>query len=206
MRTEARFTLHGQAIEVSLREEKSAGPRWAGFSVGDEQALLSSWPLQNESRAARVWLSYLIRQAETSDGSGVYVVETECFQDPYPRKLLEDLIVTERDSFFVATVGEEIVGYAVAAASKQSGHVISVAVAPNHRRKGIGAALLSAVMSRLIQEGVCVIHLEVRKGNKPAIGFYEQMGFQKSSEIKRYYSDGEDAWVLVRRTESSGDR
>jgi ribosomal-protein-alanine N-acetyltransferase len=66
--------------------------------------------------------------------------------------------------------------------------------------------LLSAVVGRLIQEGVGVIHLEVRKGNEPAIAFYEQMGFQKSSEIRRYYSDGEDAWVLVRRTESSGDR
>lgn len=206
MRTEARFTLHGQAIGPSLRIGKVRGSQLGGCPDGGEQALLSSWPLQNESRAARVWLSYLIRQVRASDGIGVHAVETDCFQDPYPRKLLEDLILTERDSFFVATVGEEIVGYTVAAASKPSGHVISVAVAPNHRRKGIGAALLSAVVGRLIQEGVGVIHLEVRKGNEPAIAFYEQMGFQKSSEIRRYYSDGEDAWVLVRRTESSGDR
>lgn len=151
-------------------------------------------------------MSFLIRQAETSDGNGVHVVEIGCFQDPYPRVLLEDLIANERDSFFVATVGQEIVGYAVAATDKQGGHVISVAVASNHRRKGIGSALLSAVTSRLVQEGISVIHLEVRKGNEPAIAFYEQVGFRKSSEIKRYYSDGEDAWVLVRRTESSGNQ
>jgi len=148
-------------------------------------------------------LSFLIRQAEASNGRGVHTVEIECFQDPYPRKLLEDLIVNEQDCFFVAVVDEKIVGYAVAVASERGGHIVSVAVAPSHRRKGMGAALLRAVMDSLIRKRVRVIHLEVRKGNKPAIAFYEQMGFRKSREIKRYYEDGEDAWVLVSGAESS---
>jgi len=141
---------------------------------------------------------------EAADSAGVYSVERECFHDPFPQNLLDDLMRTERDRFFVASEDGKIVGYAVGRASGKNGHVDSVAVAPLHRRRGIGTALLSAVTHRLAEEGVQQIHLEVRKGNKAAISFYERMGFRVFSEIRRYYSDGEDAWVL-KRTLASQD-
>jgi len=149
-------------------------------------------------------LSFLIRRAEASDGGGIYAVEVSCFQDPYPRKVLEDLLVGELNLFLVASVKEEIAGYAVATANERSGHIISIAVAPSHRRKGVGTALLRAAINGLVRGGACVVHLEVGKGNRSAIAFYERMGFAKSSEIKRYYPNGEDALVLARQIESSG--
>jgi len=154
--------------------------------------------------AARIQLSHLIRRVEALDSAGVYSVERECFHDPFPQKLLDDLMRTEHDRFFVAVEDGKIIGYAVGRASGKNGHVDSVAVAPRHRRRGIGKALLSAVTHRLIEEGVEQIHLEVRKGNTAAISFYERMGFHVSSEIRRYYADGEDAWVLKRTLASEG--
>ena len=47
------------------------------------------------------------------------------------------------------------------------------------------------------------IQLEVRKGNAGAIAFYERMGYRMISEIRGYYADAEDAWVLKRAVESS---
>jgi len=138
---------------------------------------------------------------EPSDAAGVYSLERECFHDPYPQKLLDDLMRTEHDRFFVAVEDGKIIGYAVGRASGKSGHIDSVAVVPRHRRRGIGMALLSTLTRKLIQEGVEQIHLEVRKGNTAAISFYERMGFRVSSEIRRYYGDGEDAWVLKRSLE-----
>jgi ribosomal-protein-alanine N-acetyltransferase len=143
-------------------------------------------------------LSYAIRRVDSSDASGIYAVEKACFRDPYPSKFLDHLIESEQNRFFVAVENTRVVGYAVASAKGSDGHIVSVAVSPEHRRRRIGTALLSATMQRLTSEGVRQIHLEVRKGNTTAISFYERMGYKVSSEIKHYYADGEDAWVLVR--------
>jgi ribosomal-protein-alanine N-acetyltransferase len=140
---------------------------------------------------------------KASDTTRVYAVERECFNDPYPLQFFDALIKTERERFFVVDEDGKIVGYAVATASGRDGKVISVAVNPGCRRRGIGTALLSAVTGRLAEEGVRDIHLEVRKGNGAAISFYERMGFRAFSEIRHYYRDGEDALVLKRLIESS---
>jgi ribosomal-protein-alanine N-acetyltransferase len=156
-----------------------------------------------ETEVARTRLSYLIRRVEVSDANNVCAVEKACFHDPYPRAYLNDLIRAQQDHFFVAANGEEIVGYAVGSVSGKAGHVVSVAVDPRHRRKRVGTALLSAVTAKLTAEGVKQIQLEVRKGNAGAIAFYERMGYRIISEIRHYYADAEDAWVLKRPVESS---
>lgn len=147
-------------------------------------------------------MSYEIRRVETTDAAGIYAVERVCFNDPYPSTFLRDLIETQQDRFFVATNHDEIIGYAVGMVSGEQAHIVSVAVDPRHRRRQIGTALLSAVTEALLKEGARQIHLEVRKGNAGAISFYRGMGYQISSEIRHYYADGEDAWVLTRAGES----
>jgi len=131
--------------------------------------------------------------------AGVYSVEKECFDDPYPLQLLDDLVDIERNRFLIAVESGKVVGYSV---GTSNGHIVSVAVDPRHRRQGIGTRLLSAVIRQIMQDGTKEIYLEVRKGNTSAISFYERMGFRISSEIRHYYPDGEDAWVLRRPAES----
>jgi ribosomal-protein-alanine N-acetyltransferase len=156
-----------------------------------------------ETEVAWTRLSYSVRRVEVSDAPNVYAVEKACFHDPYSQAYLNDLIRAQQDYFFVAADGGEIVGYAVASVKGTEGHVASVAVDPRHRRKRVGTALLSAVTAKLTAEGVKQIQLEVRKGNAGAIAFYERMGYRMISEIRRYYADAEDAWVLKRAVESS---
>ena len=79
--------------------------------------------------------------------------------------------------------------------SAPNGHVISLAVAPAHRRKGIGTRLMKACESRCASDRVSV---EVRKGNVRARKFYEKLGFQLKSEIHLYYGT-EDACVMEKR-------
>ena len=148
-------------------------------------------------------MSCLVRHVEVSDAPGVYAVERACFHDPYTEGLLNDLIKARQEQFFVAADNGEIIGYAVGFANGKEGHIVSVAVDPRHRRKQVGTTLLSAVTARLAAEGVKQIQLEVRKGNAGAIAFYERMGYRIFSEIRHYYDDGEDAWVLNRLVEST---
>jgi len=147
-------------------------------------------------KVAQAHLTYLVRRVEISDAARVQALERECFPDPYPAYLLDDLIKNEREHFFVAVDSGEIVGYSVASATGREGHVVSVAVHPSHRRQGIGTDLVSTVLRELAKDGVTGIHLEVRIGNVAAISFYERLGFQARSQMKGYYADGEDALVM----------
>ncbi len=84
---------------------------------------------------------------------------------------------------------ETVLGYIIFA---PDGHVISLAVDPAHRRKGIGTYLMNACESRCESDRLFV---EVREGNRPAQEFYERLGFQRKSRVRLYYGT-EDAYVL----------
>jgi len=84
--------------------------------------------------------------------------------------------------------------------SARVGHVISIAVLQEHRRRGIGSALMSEAL-KIFEEKYDVdsVYLEVRVSNQPAINMYEKFGFVKARIIRGYYRDGEDAYVMVKR-------
>ena len=80
-----------------------------------------------------------------------------------------------------------------------TGEVLTIAVAPEHRRKGIARALLSEFLS-LVPDEVETIALEVRQSNAAAIALYESFGFEKAGTRKRFYRDPtEDADIMVKR-------
>ncbi|ADL18683.1 N-terminal acetyltransferase [Acidilobus saccharovorans 345-15] len=84
--------------------------------------------------------------------------------------------------------------------SAKVGHVISIAVLAEYRRKGVGSALMQEAINVLKSKyDVDAIYLEVRVSNTPAINLYEKFGFEKVRIIKGYYRDGEDAYVMVKR-------
>lgn len=80
------------------------------------------------------------------------------------------------------------------------GHLVSIAVRSPYRRMGIGSSLLRETIN-VVRDFYKAdsIYLEVRVTNYPAISLYEKFGFKKVRVIKGYYSDGEDAYVMVLR-------
>ncbi len=86
------------------------------------------------------------------------------------------------------------------ATDRPVGHLVSIAVMPGYRRRGIGKALLAETI-RVMKEvyNVDSIYLEVRVSNAPAISLYEKFGFKKVRIIYAYYDDGENAYVMVKR-------
>jgi ribosomal-protein-alanine N-acetyltransferase len=72
------------------------------------------------------------------------------------------------------------------------GHIISIAVHPQHRREGIGTRLLQrATKTPYLQK----VWAEVRRSNQGAQAFYSQMGFQMTGWVKNYYGN-EDALIF----------
>lgn len=72
-----------------------------------------------------------------------------------------------------------------------------VAVAPEHRREGVGRAVLEALMAAERAGGVTEFRLELAEGNMAAFGLYSAVGFVVVGRRARYYPDGEDALLLT---------
>jgi len=99
--------------------------------------------------------------------------------------------------YLAAVRGTEIVGYVICARYVEAYHVMTLAVAPEHRREGIASILLDAVIERAGEDANYT--LEVRVSNKGAISLYERYGFRGVGTRPRYYADnGEDAIIMWR--------
>jgi len=140
-----------------------------------------------------------VREAESDDLGEIYSIETVCFgTDAYDPSLLLLYLNLSPDTFLVAEEGGKVVGYVIGLVRKWGeGHVVSLAVHPEYRRKGVATALMKELLRRFNDKGVRAARLEVRVSNEAAIKLYEKLGFKKVGIIKRYYADGEDAYLMV---------
>ena len=77
-------------------------------------------------------------------------------------------------------------GFAMARVVLDEAELLLLAVRPGERRRGVGAALLRAVVDDARDRGVAQLHLEVRAGNE-ATHLYRAFGFAKVGERRRYY-------------------
>jgi ribosomal-protein-alanine N-acetyltransferase len=101
----------------------------------------------------------------------------------------------------VAETGEPagtIAGMIVVWLILDEAHVASIAVHPDHRRRGIGARLLCTALKEAIQKGSRLATLEVRANNLGAQELYTRFGFKVVGRRTRYYRDNnEDALIMT---------
>ena len=135
-----------------------------------------------------------IRQATTEDVPAVAALEAVCFPaDPWPEKLfahwMGGLLAAEEDG--------AIVGYAALSGVLDEGSLDNIAVAPEHRRRGVADALLSALEAMGREKGLSFITLEVRASNGAAIALYEKHGFAPVGRRTNYYEKPREDAILM---------
>jgi ribosomal protein S18 acetylase RimI-like enzyme len=79
---------------------------------------------------------------------------------------------------FVALEGSLVVGSVMAGYEGHRGWISRIAVLQEHRRKGIGLALLSEAERRLAALGCVKINLQVVEKNSTVVRFYEEAGYE----------------------------
>jgi ribosomal-protein-alanine N-acetyltransferase len=100
----------------------------------------------------------------------------------------------------------EVIGYAGLLVPGPEADVQTIAVAPAAQGRGVGGALLDALITRARERGATSLMLEVRADNPPAINLYEKRGFERIAIRRRYYQPGDvDAWVMRLRPLPAGD-
>jgi ribosomal-protein-alanine N-acetyltransferase len=143
-----------------------------------------------------------VRPASTGDIDDVLAIERESFPSPWSRETLVGHLGS--GPFLVYERGRKVVGYliAVPARTPLTGrflHLLSLAVKDSERWKGIASALLEELLRLARERGFRKVILEVRKGNTAALTLYRRFGFVKKAELLRFYSDGDDAYLMELR-------
>ncbi len=137
----------------------------------------------------------MIRPFALEDMNPVLKIEKASFpKSPYNRITFLHLHFLFPQSFLVyaeknADGKEEVWGYIV---FSPDGHIISLAVLPQHRRKGVGRELLRKAME---MPNLKKLQAEVRKSNLGAQAFYRRLGFRFMGIAPNYYGN-EDALII----------
>lgn len=128
----------------------------------------------------------------------VLEIEQVSFPSPWPRDAyIRELRDNRLACYLVAREAGTVVGYTGMWIILEEAHVTTIAVAPDHRRRGIGERLLVALIAEALRRGARWITLEVRRTNDSAKALYRKYGFKEIGVRKGYYSDNrEDAIVM----------
>lgn len=82
---------------------------------------------------------------------------------------------------------QSLVGFILSRVAGDEAEVLTVVVAPAHRKRGIGRALVASHLSRLRNVRVRSLFLEVGETNAAARKLYAGLGFVEVGRRKNYY-------------------
>lgn len=99
-------------------------------------------------------------------------------------------------SWWVAHDNGELIAFAGGMVVDTDIEILDVAVAAEHRRKGLARKLLSHVSYDAQMLGCTTASLEVEDGNTAAIGLYKSLGFAEVGRRRGYYGAGADALIM----------
>jgi len=90
-------------------------------------------------------------------------------------------------------------GFVLARLAADEAEILTIAVDPTVRGKGVGRALLAAILRQAASAGARTMFLEVDQDNAPALALYRRLGFIKVGERTGYYrrKDGQRAAAIV---------
>jgi ribosomal protein S18 acetylase RimI-like enzyme len=92
-----------------------------------------------------------------------------------------------------------IPGFGIMEYGEGTAHLVLLGVQPAHRKKGLGAGLVSWLEKPARTAGVERIFVEARSDNLAAIAFYRKLGFRELERITGYYRDIVDGVRLEKR-------
>lgn len=144
-------------------------------------------------------MTSVLRDYRPDDFEMLWRMDQECFAPgiAYSKQELKAYIRSPGTFTIVATEtsNQGLQGFIVVHGGSV-GHIITIDVASEARRLGVGSLLILSAEERLRVAGVRAIGLETAVDNRGALAFYKQHGYSVIRTWPRYYSNGVDALVL----------
>lgn len=149
----------------------------------------------------------LLRDIRRSDLEALHRLDQHCFEPgiAFTRAQIENFLGLESLEGIAAEARGRLIGFAIGYLRRPVlGGVLTLDVAPAHRRSGVGRALFTELLARLEAAGAETVALEVDVRNTAAIAFYRSFGFRRVGRIPDYYGEGKDAFEMERARKPAG--
>jgi ribosomal-protein-alanine N-acetyltransferase len=144
----------------------------------------------------------LLRPLQLSDLNELWQLDLRCFVDgeAYERETFRYLLSNPNTiARQIRSEYDEMSAFALAVVEADGvGHITTIGVAPEYRRRGLARLILLEVERSFLARGVTTVRLEVRVGNTAAQHLYEQIGYVIIQRMSRYYSNGDDGYLMVK--------
>lgn len=143
-----------------------------------------------------------IRAAGPADALVMALLHAASFDTPWSAPTFATFLAEPAGCGLIAALeGEAPAGFALARLAADEAELLTIAVAAEARRRGLGLALMEALQSRLAARGARRLFLEVGAGNRAASALYRKLGFEAAGRRAGYYGGQrppQDALVMMR--------
>jgi ribosomal-protein-alanine N-acetyltransferase len=142
-----------------------------------------------------------LAEARPRDAAAISALHGMSFNRGWTEEEVEQLLLDRLVVAHRAALGGRIAGFIITRLVQGEAEILSVAIAPARRRKGVGRRLLDLHLRRLAGLGARVVFLEVDEGNVAARELYRRFGFSEAARREGYYfgSSGKRSTALVLR-------
>jgi [ribosomal protein S18]-alanine N-acetyltransferase len=143
-------------------------------------------------------MAVVLRPYDPRDFAALFRLDQACFPAgiAYSKTTLRYFLSSRSGDCIVAMEDARIAGFILTEENPPLAHVITLDVAEQFRRRGIGSALLAESERNLALRGVRHILLETATNNEAAIAFWHGHGYRIEATLKRYYLGRLDAYEL----------
>ncbi|HSI41591.1 MAG TPA: GNAT family N-acetyltransferase [Xanthobacteraceae bacterium] len=145
----------------------------------------------------------VVRRGGTADAGALAVLHAGGFRVGWGADEFERLLADRLSLALVATDGVRgpAVGFILLRGVRPETEILSIAVAPRWRGRGLGRRLLERAFGMLAAEGFATVFLEVEETNASALRLYAGTGFHEVGRRAGYYAGpgGASAALVMRR-------
>jgi tRNA threonylcarbamoyladenosine biosynthesis protein TsaB len=130
-----------------------------------------------------------LRSVTSSDLEALAPIHAAAFEEGWSARSLGELTNSAGSIAVVAANGAKLFGFVLARVAADEAEILTIAVAPQYRRAGIGKELLLAAMDAAAQKGARAMFLEVSRENIAARTLYAGRGFTEVGARPGYYRE-----------------
>jgi [ribosomal protein S18]-alanine N-acetyltransferase len=146
--------------------------------------------------------TYSIKPLTDKQLKEVLILNLRCFKagENYTKYTFSYLLSEANTlSYRVVTPNGNMVGFIFIMLNQNgAGHITTIGVAPEHRRRGLALKLLKHAENALQNRRISMMTLEVRAGNIAAQKLYLGLGYSIVQRLKQYYNNGEDGLLMIK--------
>jgi ribosomal-protein-alanine N-acetyltransferase len=145
-------------------------------------------------------VQFSIRPGAIEDLQQLTAIENQVHLAPWTEEHFKVEFTKPYSRIYVLTDDEtdsRIAGYIICWMMFEECQILNVAVDLPFRGLGMAKLMIRKVMCLTSQQEIKKIILEVRKTNMPAIQLYQGLGFTITHILKKFYSNGEDAYQMA---------